>query len=150
VLDLRVDHWARADRLVWDLAAAGPHPSLVVPFAARRPVDAGEQLVHGDLTGNVLVDDDGDLAVVDFSPYWRPSSWSTAVVCVDAVVHNGAGLDAVLAAARAADVVPAAQMLLRAALFRSVTDVLMGGVRGGGRRESELLDQLAHLARAEG
>jgi len=40
--------------------------------AATAPVRAQAQLVHGDLSGNVLLADGLPPAVIDLSPYWRP------------------------------------------------------------------------------
>ena len=42
------------------------------------------QLVHGDLSGNVLFGGSGAPAVIDVSPYWRPAAYADAVVMVDA------------------------------------------------------------------
>jgi hypothetical protein len=55
--------------------------------------------------------------VIDFSPYWRPPEWASAVVIADALVFEGATLG---------DVQPfvEAQLLVRALIFRAVTDRL--------------------------
>ena len=50
-----------------------------------RPVHAVNQVIHGDLSGNVLT---GNVltapgrvpAVIDFSPYWRPAAYADAIV----------------------------------------------------------------------
>ena len=47
-------------------------PEVARLVAARRSVDAVSQLVHGDLSGNVLLAHGLPPAVIDFSPYWRP------------------------------------------------------------------------------
>ena len=42
-------------------------------LAAVRPVSGvAPQLIHGDLTGNVLFGDGLAPAIIDLSPYWRP------------------------------------------------------------------------------
>jgi uncharacterized protein (TIGR02569 family) len=149
-LDERDDVWARADRTVWDLAAAPPHPELRAAFDARRPVELPDQLVHGDLTGNVLVDDTAAPAVVDFSPYWRPAAWATAVVCADATLFAHADARVVLAAA---DTVtgnaPCGQMLIRAVLFRLVTGVLVGRGPGDDPTHTRVLDQVVRDAASD-
>lgn len=44
------------------------------------------QLIHGDLTGNVLFAADEAPAVIDFSPYWRPPVFAEAVVVADGLL----------------------------------------------------------------
>jgi uncharacterized protein (TIGR02569 family) len=150
LLDDRDDVWARADRAVWDLAVGPPHPELRAAFEARRPVGLLDQLVHGDLTGNVLVDDTGVPAVVDFSPYWRPASWATAVVCADAMLFADADAGSVLAAADAeTGNAPCGQVLLRAVLFRLVTGVLAGRPLGDNPTQARVLNQVASRAASD-
>jgi uncharacterized protein (TIGR02569 family) len=110
VLDARNDPWARADRSAWDDDAGHAEPEVARLLAARRPVDAPDQLIHGDLSGNVLFDDDLPPAVIDFSPYWRPAAYASAIVVADAVAWYGAG-PALLATVDR-------QLLIRAVLFR--------------------------------
>jgi len=87
-LDERQDPWAAADRAAW-----GEEPVHLLPaFAAvgRRLGEALEplgspQLVHGDLTGNVLFAPGLPPAVIDLSPYWRPAQYAEGVVVADAL-----------------------------------------------------------------
>lgn len=116
------DHpWAYADRV-----AAGELPvtgaevlaELLVPLAAaRRPIRAPEQPVHGDLLGNVLFDGDGMPAVIDFSLHFRPAAWALAVAVVDALTWHGAP-----ATVAERDETDWDQMLLRALMFRIATN----------------------------
>ena len=74
-LDARTDRWAIADRVAWDELAWTDYAEtkhLARLVAARRPLDARSQLVHGDLTGNVQFADGRAPLVLDVSPYWRP------------------------------------------------------------------------------
>ncbi|MEO5832946.1 MAG: TIGR02569 family protein, partial [Nakamurella sp.] len=97
-LDDRDTLWSWADRISWgDIPAADPRLGDGIGAAAfaelaagRRPVDLPHQLVHGDLTGNVLFAGSAPPAVIDMTPYWRPVSWSTAIVVVDAIAWGGA------------------------------------------------------------
>ena len=85
-VDSRDDPWAVADRVAW-----GERPMRFVPeladVAARllaqpdRPDEP--QLVHCNLTGNVLFADGLPPAVIDISPYWRPPSYAEGVVVAD-------------------------------------------------------------------
>ena len=59
-LDRRSNLWAVSDRVAWGEAPPGTVPEtryLAQLTAAVRPVSAASQLVHGDLTGNVLFHD---------------------------------------------------------------------------------------------
>ena len=124
LIDARTDHWAIGDRVAWgELPAAEfahvKHLQRLV--AALRPIDAPSQLVHGDLTGNVLFARGLPPAVIDFSPYWRPTAFASAVVVGDALSWEGADeglLDAV------EHIAEFPQFLLRALIYRIVVDAL--------------------------
>lgn len=123
-IERRQNPWAVGDRVAWGELPAGEVPDVKhLPRlgAALRPVDAPSQLIHGDLTGNVLFDEGLPPAIIDFSPYWRPTAFASAIVVADALVWEGADeslLDAV------AHVEDSAQYLLRALIYRAVTDRL--------------------------
>lgn len=124
-LDRRTDHWAIGDRVAWGElpATAFAHVKHVPRLAAAlRAVEVrASQLVHGDLTGNVLFADDLPPAVIDFSPYWRPPGFASAVVVGDALLWEGAD-ESLLNAVRHVDRFP--QLLLRALTYRAVVDAL--------------------------
>ncbi|WP_405664851.1 aminoglycoside phosphotransferase [Streptomyces sp. NBC_01166] len=90
-LERRSHPWAVADRVAWGEEDVEVTEDLAAPFSAllelRRPVrqDAA-QLIHGDLTGNVLFAPHELPAVIDFSPYWRPPLFAEAVVIVDGLL----------------------------------------------------------------
>jgi uncharacterized protein (TIGR02569 family) len=124
-LDRRRSPWDTGDRMAWGdepLAIRGDGlRGLADRLAANlEAVDERSQLVHGDLGGNVLLADGLPPAVIDLSPYWRPPGWSLAVVAVDAMVWSDADPDD--AAFAGLD----HQLLLRAMLFRLVTDDVVG------------------------
>jgi Ser/Thr protein kinase RdoA (MazF antagonist) len=77
-LDDRSDRWAHADRLAW----------------AEVKYDAPDQLIHGDLTGNVLFEAGLPPAIIDLSVYWRPAAYASAIVVADALLFHGASPDA--------------------------------------------------------
>ncbi|HUP87630.1 MAG TPA: phosphotransferase [Acidimicrobiales bacterium] len=124
-LDRRRSPWDTGDRMSWGdealtVRTPGLRPLIDESAAALRPVDEPSQLVHGDLGGNVLLADGAPPAVIDLSPYWRPVGWSLAVVAVDALVWSDADPDD----PAFAELDP--QMLLRAMLYRLVTDDVLG------------------------
>jgi uncharacterized protein (TIGR02569 family) len=124
-LDRRTSHWAVGDRVAWGELPTGAfwHVKHMERLAAAlRPVDeSASQLVHCDLTGNVLFAEAPPPAVIDFSPSWRPPAFASAVVVGDALLWEGA--DETLLAA-VADVDDFPQFLLRALIFRAVVDAL--------------------------
>jgi len=97
--------------------------------------------VHGDLTGNVLFDDDRPPAVLDFSPYWRPAGYAAAIVVGDALIWEGADETLLGAVAHIEDF---EQLLVRALIFRVVTDrIVRGEAPDRFARAVELACQLA-------
>jgi uncharacterized protein (TIGR02569 family) len=122
VLNARSHQWARADRVAWGEAAGPEAPGgsdLAWLLDARRPVSLASQLIHGDLSGNVLLAARQPPAVIDFSPYWRPKDYATAIVLVDAVLCHDGNEDLIeLLPSRDDDT----QLLIRAAIFRLLCD----------------------------
>lgn len=92
-LELRNDPWARADRAVWDEAPrrVGPELSAIVErlTPALSPMGPA-QLIHGDLTDNVLLVPGEPPSIIDFSPYWRPPSYAEGIVIADALCWHDA------------------------------------------------------------
>lgn len=120
----RDDPWAIADRVAWGEESMAPYvqaPHVARLAALRAPVDDRSQLIHGDLTGNVLFADPLPPVVIDFAAYWRPTAYARAVVVADALAWEGATPDG-LAAVTSAD--RFGQFLTRALLARIVTDWL--------------------------
>jgi uncharacterized protein (TIGR02569 family) len=146
-LDAREHAWAVADRVAW-----GEQPLTVVHeelehLAERlavhlRPDDghalgmhgqeAHDQVIHGDLTANVLFAPGLAPGVIDVTPYWRPPGFCLAIVAVDALLWYGAP-------ARLLDDLPRSDdrsLPARAALRRLVTsDRLAVDMAAGARRE---------------
>jgi uncharacterized protein (TIGR02569 family) len=117
----RTDPWAIGDRVAWGETAAPDAEHLDRLLALVRPLAAPSQLVHGDLTGNVLFAESLPPAVIDFAPYWRPVGFASAVVVGDALVWEGAD-ERLLNAVAHVDDFP--QYLLRALIYRIVVDRL--------------------------
>ena len=118
ILDQRTDPWSMGDRVAWGEL---PFPELDDVLAVLEPVNAKSQLIHGDLTGNVLFHDELPPAIIDFAPQWRPTAFASAIVVADALCWEGAP------ETLADDVDP--QFLLRALVYRAVTSRLFGAER---------------------
>ena len=115
IIDPGVEPWATGDRVAW---GDEPFEGLDDILAALHPVTEPSGLIHGDLTGNVLFDDELPPAIIDFTPYWRPLEFQSAVVVADALIWEGAPPEL-------ADVVDP-QYLLRALIYRGVTSIVAG------------------------
>ncbi len=101
-LDARQHRWARAERTVWHGADLPPTVntgdlewSMFHRAVALGPPLSGHeerrcQVVHGDIAGNVLVDEAGVPGFIDMSPGWRPPESASAQVLVEAVAWFGA------------------------------------------------------------
>ncbi|MGW2471690.1 aminoglycoside phosphotransferase [Streptomyces sp. NPDC001665] len=114
--------WAVADRVAWGEQDVDVIDDLAVPFAnlleLRRPVaQDSAQLIHGDLTGNVLFAPDHAPVVIDFSPYWRPPLFAEAVVVADGLLWFDLPPDLLTAGGDHPDW---PQTLIRALIFRLV------------------------------
>jgi hypothetical protein len=121
----RHDAWSIADRAAW---GDGPlTPYLDAPHVARLanrlvPVSAPSQVIHGDLTGNVLFADPLPPAVIDLSIYCRPLAYASAVVVADALVWEGATSQQLESVNSREGF---GQFLARALLFRIIADWLL-------------------------
>ena len=87
ILDQRTNPWSMGDRVAWGEL---PFPELDDVLAALDPVEEKSQLIHGDLTGNVLFHDELPPAIIDFAPSWRPPEFASAIVVADALCWEGA------------------------------------------------------------
>lgn len=134
-LTVRDDRWARAERAAFTDGPVADDPAgrvlrprevqaLVTDLrAALSGLPSADQLgpdqlVHGDLAGNVILDAMGLPVVLDMAPYWRPALWAEAVCVLDAVLWHGADT-AVLREWREG---PRRQAMLRAGIFRVLSD----------------------------
>lgn len=121
-LDERADAWTHGDRLAWGEpvppGSTAPSALLDPLLAARTPVDLPTQLVHGDLTGNVLFAPGLPPAIIDWPAYWRPPAWAAAVVVADALTWHDAGPGTI---DRWSHLPAWRQMLIRALIYRIAT-----------------------------
>ncbi|CAM5266475.1 hypothetical protein STENM327S_07743 [Streptomyces tendae] len=121
-LDRRTHPWAVADRVAWGEHDTDVIEDLSAPFSAllglrRRVEQDAVQLIHGDLTGNVLFAAGEVPVVIDFSPYWRPPVFAEAIVVVDGLLWFDLPSGLLTAGSDHPDW---QQMLIRALIFRLV------------------------------
>jgi uncharacterized protein (TIGR02569 family) len=122
-LDARTHAWAIGDRVAWGEDPLYAVHEVLRPLVDRLsehliPDDSPSQVIHGDLTGNVLFAPGLAPGVIDFTPYWRPQRFSLAIVVVDALLWHGASPALPDALPSAGD---RASLLTRAALYRLIT-----------------------------
>ena len=122
--------WTIGDQVAWGERDPGP---LLGPaagqvagqvrrlLAALRPVDLPDQLIHADLSGNVLFTDGMPPAVIDFSPLDRPAGLPLAIAAVDALQWGHARPEVLdqLDDERELD-----QLLARALIYRQITEIV--------------------------
>lgn len=152
MVDARADAWSTADRMAWgERRIPTTTPFDVQPVqrlaASRGPVGSASQLIHGDLSGNVVLAADAPPGIIDFSPYHRPAAYAIGIVVVDAVLWHDADLDLVASVADRAEM---GQCLLRAILFRHLTAMVAGGSYPrptSGTAYAALVDAALDLAR---
>ncbi len=115
------DAWRRSDRAAWDErpidARSDFAPLIDELVSTRQPLLAQSQLIHGDLTGNVLFSDGQPPSIIDLSLYWRPPGYAAAIVAVDCFEWEGVGPEVLDEMAGLPD---GEQLLIRAALFRII------------------------------
>lgn len=89
----RNNPWESADISVWqgDLSfkpEIRKYTNSLIKL--KKPVCIQEQLIHGDMTGNILFHQKLKPLVIDFSPYWRPANYAIAIIITDSIVWEKA------------------------------------------------------------
>ena len=124
-LDARTNQWSCGDRVAWqEMTPSVSHPLLDALFELREPIETPAQVVHGDLTENVLFHPDLPPAIIDVTPYFRPRGFASAVVIGDAVRWRDADPEPLLKACMHDTLF--AQLFVRAVIYRLVTSLLFG------------------------
>ena len=141
-LDSRDDRWAVADRVAWgeqDMTFGRELSDLAARLRPQEDPPGESQLVHGDLTGNVLFAPCLPPVVIDISPYWRPTSYAEGVIAADALCYHGAD-ESILPLLG----VPASAVA-RALLFRAAT---ANALARNGSTAARLAEEAERLRRA--
>jgi len=120
-IDKRTDPWSIASKMTW-----GEMPLNYVDGLKNyidkiskylRPIAVKDQIVHGDIAGNMLFAKGLTPGVIDFTPIWRPKEYSLAIFIVDAITWQEAEDSIISLVENERDIF---QFLLRAALFRAL------------------------------
>lgn len=117
-LDTRDDPWSQADRVAWQEKPPNyelEFMALIAPFLSRlEQIDLPSQIIHGDLSGNVIFTEHGPPGVIDITPYWRPVGYAAAIIVVDTIWDEGPPPDL----SRFNSIPSATQLMLRAFIRR--------------------------------
>ncbi|KAJ9654453.1 hypothetical protein H2198_006533 [Neophaeococcomyces mojaviensis] len=131
-LEQRTNRWHEADLVTWGekrlediekvneeiLALFQPMLEKLQQIKRPLPANLSYQVIHADLTGNVLFDDDAPPGIIDITPYWRPAEYAEAIIVADGLVWHGEGQD--LIEIYGMDDVRL-QLLVRAVYWRCIT-----------------------------
>lgn len=95
--DERNDPWARADRAAWgesEETLARVFGQWIDPLRDHlRRLALPSQIIHADITGNLIFADPLPVGVIDITPYWRPAAFAKAVLAIDAIAWHGAPVE---------------------------------------------------------
>jgi uncharacterized protein (TIGR02569 family) len=93
-------------------------PAMTRLIRLLKPINLKNQLIHGDMTSNILFHSTLPPAVIDLSPYWHPAQYAEAIIVVDSIVWDNAP-DTIIK--ELDDTFETYQLLLRAAMWRIKT-----------------------------
>jgi uncharacterized protein (TIGR02569 family) len=117
--------WEQADLAVWQKKPLVFSPQIRHITdrltSILQPLNPTNQLIYGDMTGNIIFHPSLPPAVIDFSPYWRPAEYASAIIVVDAIVWENAKGELINAIKNTPQ---NNQLLIRAALWRIKTSEL--------------------------
>lgn len=93
-IEERNDPWSVADRVTWgefDKKYEKEFQNIIDDIEAHcSQVNLSEQIIHGDIAGNIVFENDLPPAVIDITLYWRPKDYAKALLVVDAITWEGA------------------------------------------------------------
>lgn len=115
----RRDPWSAGDRVAWGEAAPPAQPLILRLLEVSREVVLPSQLIHGDMSENVLFAEGHDPAIIDIAPYWRPAGFASAVVVADALCWRAADARELLQ--EVAHIEQFRQLFVRALIYRMTT-----------------------------
>lgn len=121
------DRWTYAHKIVWGDGGMPQniHPEirrLIMPLFKHYPTMAPpDQIIHSDMCGNILFDDELGPLVIDFSPAYGPPAYAEAIIVVDAIAWEDAPMALIHALPDTSDY---RQMLIRAVNFRLIVAAL--------------------------
>lgn len=120
-LEYKNDPWFIADKYVWgekDGEYQEDFQEIIRSTLQKiNPINLESQLIHGDISGNIISDDVLGAAVIDLTFYYRPVNYSIAILLVDMLTWEGADISLY---GLVKEIPSIDQLLLRAGLKRAV------------------------------
>lgn len=93
-LETAHNSWSTADLVAWDKLAFDYDTEFMELYDQIKPhlkkLDLPCQLVHGDISGNFLIDSTLPPAVIDFSPAWAPNGFAEGIMLIDSITWENA------------------------------------------------------------
>ncbi|MBC8496930.1 MAG: hypothetical protein ISS57_03260 [Anaerolineales bacterium] len=121
------DRWTLAHKIAWEEVdlPRGIHPKICSIigsiFQKYRPVETSKQIIHSDLSGNILFAEGLEPVIIDFSPAHRPKEYAEAILVADAIAWENAPIELI---SELPDTWYYTQMLIRAVNFRVIVVAL--------------------------
>lgn len=141
-MDAANHRWARAHRVAWQESEL-PHPlpdqvhSILAGLLRHlEPKNYPRQLVHGDLSGNILFHETLSPLVIDFSPTVAPVEYAEAILVCDCIAWQRSPLEEI-------NLLPKSEfykeMMLRAIVFRLSVEVFCDSLNTQSFRKQYML-----------
>lgn len=119
--------WKKAHYLAWNEISLSNLPNeLLFLINLRKPLDFPNQLIHTDLTGNILIDKNGSTCIIDFTPSFFPKEYAEAIMIVDYVSWHNAPLS-MINKMNLPELI-SHQFILRALIFRMSVSIFMSSI----------------------
>ncbi|MBP7774048.1 hypothetical protein KA071_03080 [Candidatus Gracilibacteria bacterium] len=118
--------WSRAHEIVWGERELPQdiHPEIYETIQGviklLKPFFLPNQIIHGDLCGNILFHETLPPVVIDFSLDYRPREYAEVILIADSIAWENGGSEALALLPPHSE-----QILLRACLFRLITKALL-------------------------
>jgi len=120
-IENRNDAWSVADRVTWGEKEKEYMPEFqeMIDQVQKSliPIEHSGQIIHGDISGNIVFDIKEGLGVIDITLGWRPKDYAKALLIIDAITWEGADLSIYN---HVKDLPNIRQLLLRAGLRRII------------------------------
>ncbi len=120
-IEARNNPWAIADRVTWGelkIQYEEKFQNIInVIQPILKPNNLSYQIIHGDITRNIIFNEKEFPGVIDLTLYWRPKDYAKALLIVDAITWEDTNLDVYNLVV---DVPEINQLLLRAGLRRII------------------------------
>ncbi|MCG8346368.1 MAG: hypothetical protein MI924_01125 [Chloroflexales bacterium] len=121
------DRWSQAHKIAWQETSLPPtiHPEihqLIGPIYKKyQVIERSDQIIHGDMCGNILFEAELEPVVIDFSPGYGPKEYAEAILVADAIAWENAPVELMRALPQTTYI---NQMLIRAVNFRLIVAAL--------------------------